>query len=196
MIVTAEEVTRSLRGTAALLNRPAEGLRAFDFSEAGFWHSFGAIVLTLPAFVVTLAAERRRLGLALPGRSLLDDGSLAALAAAAHVAAFIALPVAMIFLARSLGVSKRYVPFVIVTNWVSVVALTVLSVPAVLLLLGWATPGLAVLFTLGFGVIILRLQWCATKISLGVSNGLAVAIVGLGIVLNLGIWAVMRALGA
>ena len=83
MIVTADDVTRSLRGTAALLNRRPDGLRSFDFSEAGFWHSFGAIVLTLPAFVVTLALERRRLGLALPGRSLVDDNGLLALVALA-----------------------------------------------------------------------------------------------------------------
>jgi hypothetical protein len=36
MIVTADEVTRSLRGAAALLNRRAEGLKAFDFTEAAF----------------------------------------------------------------------------------------------------------------------------------------------------------------
>jgi hypothetical protein len=196
MIVTADEVTRSLRGTAALINRPQEALKAFDCSESGFWHSFGAIVLTLPAYVVALAAERHRLGLALPGRSLVDDGVLAGLTALAHVAAFLALPVAMIFVARSLGLSKRYVPFVIVTNWVSVVAATVLSVPLILSLIGWATPGLAILFSLGFGIIVLKLQWCAAKISLEVSNGLAVAIVGLGLTLNLGTWAALRAVGA
>ena len=142
MIVTADDVTRSLRGTAALLNRRADGLRSFDFSEAGFWHSFGAIVLTLPAFVVTLALERRRLGLALPGRSLVDDNGLLALVALAHVAAFLALPVAMIWIVRRLELQRRYVPFVIVTNWISVVGLMVLSVPALLLLLGWAPPNL------------------------------------------------------
>ena len=31
-----------------LLNRRAEGLRAFDMSERGFWRSFAAIWLTLP----------------------------------------------------------------------------------------------------------------------------------------------------
>jgi hypothetical protein len=150
----------------------------------------------LPAYVVTLALERRRLGLALPGRSLLDDGGLAVLIAAAHAAAFVALPLAMIFVARSLKLSSRYVPFVVVTNWISVVALTVLSGPAVLLLLGWATPGLALFFTLGFGIIVLRLQWFATKVSLGVSDGLAAAVVALGVALNFAVWALMQPLGA
>jgi hypothetical protein len=195
MILTADEVTRSLRGTAALINCPSEALRTFDLSETGFWHSFGAIVLTLPAYVVSLAAERQRI-LAVPGGYLFDDHSLAGLTAAAHLAAFLAFPVAMIFVARALGLSGRYVPFVIVTNWLYVVAVTVLSIPSLLLLIGWATPGLAVLFSLGFGAIVLKLQWCATKISLEASNGLAAAVVGLGITLNFAAWAAMRALQA
>src|SRR5215210_909436 len=194
MIVTADDVTRSLRGTAALLNRRPDGLRSF--SEAGFWHSFGAIVLTLPAFVVTLALERRRLGLALPGRSLVDDNGLLALVALAHIAAFLALPVAMVWIVRRLELQRRYVPFVIVTNWISVVGLTVLSVPAVLLLLGWATPSLSVLFAIGFGAVMVRLQWFATKLTLGISGGIAGAIVALGLVLDLSIAAALQAFAA
>jgi hypothetical protein len=196
MIVTADDVTRSLRGTAALLNRRSDGLRSFDFSEAGFWHSFGAIVLTLPAFVVTLALERRSLGLALPGRSLVDDNGLLALVALAHVAAFLALPVAMVWIVRRLELQRRYVPFVIVTNWISVVGLTVLSVPALLLLLGWATPSLSVLFAIGFGAVMVRLQWFATKVTLGISGGIAGAIVALGLVLDFSIAAALQAFAA
>jgi hypothetical protein len=196
MIVTADEVTRSLRGTAALLNRRPDGLRSFDFSEAGFWHSFVAILLTLPAFVVTLALERRRLGLALPGRSLVDDNALLALVALAHVAAFLALPVAMVWIVRRLELQRRYVPFVIVTNWISVVGLTVLSLPAILLMLGWATPGLSTLFAIAFGAVMVRLQWFATKVTLGVSNGVAAMIVALGLVLNLSIAAALQAFAA
>ena len=71
MIVTADEVNRSFRGTLDLLNSRAEGLQSFDMSERGFWHSFAAIWLTLPAYVVSLAFERLRLGLLQPDRSAL-----------------------------------------------------------------------------------------------------------------------------
>ena len=60
MIVTADEVHRSFRGTVDLLHNRAEGLQAFDMSEEGFWHSFAAIFLTIPAYVVSLAVERFR----------------------------------------------------------------------------------------------------------------------------------------
>src|SRR4051794_20675243 len=193
MMVSAEEGVRSLRGTLALLNRRAEGLKSFDLSERGFWRSFGAIWLTLPAFAVCLSFERYRLGIAGAG-ALLDDPTLLALVGAGFVAAFLALPLAMIWLARRLGVSAGYAPFVIVSNWIVAVALTVLALPQALLMLGWATPALAVLYTIAFAVIVLRLEWFAAKATLGVSGRVAGAIVLVAIALHLTIAGTVGAL--
>src|SRR5215212_11075995 len=102
MIVTADEVNRSFRGTLDLLHSRSEGLKSFDLSERGFWRSFAAIWLTLPAYVVTLAFERLRLGLLEPERSLLDSIGLDLAVALGHTASFIPLPVAMIWVARAL----------------------------------------------------------------------------------------------
>jgi hypothetical protein len=184
MIVTAEEVNRSFRGTLDLLHNRAEGLKSFDMSERGFWRSFTAIWLTLPAYVVSLAFERLRLGVLQPDRSLLGNVWIDLVVALGHVASFIALPLAMIWIARRFGLTKTYVPFVIVTNWITAMGLLVLSVPAMLLLLGWATPSLASLFSLAFAVIIVRIQWFATKATLGIQSLPAFGIVLLGIVLN------------
>ena len=99
MIVTADEVNRSFKGALDLLNSRAEGLKSFNMSERGFWRSFTAIWLTLPAYVVSLAFERLRLGLLQPDRSLLDNLWIDFVVALGHVAGFIALPVAMIWIA-------------------------------------------------------------------------------------------------
>lgn len=194
MIVTADEVHRSFRGTLDLLNSRVEGLKAFDMSERGFWRSFAALWLTLPAYVVSLAFERLRLGLLQPDRSLLDNLWLDLVVAFGHVAGFLALPVAMIWIARWFRLEKAYVPFVIVTNWISVIGMLVLSVPAMLMLLGWAPPGLASLFSLAFAVIIVRLQWFATKSTLSLASLPALGIVVFGIVLNSFVGIAMRSL--
>jgi len=194
MIVTADEVNRSLRGTLDLLHSRAEGLKSFDMSERGFWRSFAAIWLTLPAYVVSLAFERVRLGLLEPDRSLLGNIWIDLVVALGHVAGFVALPLAMIWITRSLNLTKAYVPFVIVTNWITVMGLLVLSLPAMLLLLGWATPPLASVFSLAFAVIIVRMQWFATKATLGVSGLAAFGIVLLGIVLNSCVGSITRSL--
>ncbi|HEU6442225.1 MAG TPA: hypothetical protein VFF38_07680, partial [Microvirga sp.] len=108
MIVTADEVNRSLRGTLDLLHSRAEGLKSFDMSERGFWRSFAAIWLTLPAYVVSLAFERLRLGLLEPDRSLLGNIWIDLVVALGHVAGFVALPLAMIWITRSLNLTKAY----------------------------------------------------------------------------------------
>lgn len=194
MIVTADEVNRSFKGTLDLLNSRSEGLKSFDMCERGFWRSFMAIWLTLPAFIVSLAFERLRLGLLQPNRSLLDNLWVDLVVALGHVAGFIALPVAMIWIARWFRLEKAYVPFVIVTNWISVIGMLVLSVPAMLMLLGWAPPGLASLFSLAFAIIIVRLQWFATKTTLKLASVPALGIVVLGIVLNAFVGTAMRGL--
>ncbi len=194
MIVTADEVNRSFRGTLDLLNSRSEGLKSFDMSERGFWRSFMAVFLTLPAYIVSLAFERLRLGLLLPDRSLLDSIWVDLVVALGHAASFVALPIAMIWIARRFQLTRSYVPFVIVTNWISVIGLLVLSVPAMLLLLGWATPELASLFSLAFAIIIVRLQWFATKATLGLASLPALGIVAVGILLNFGVGSLTRTL--
>jgi hypothetical protein len=193
MIVTADEVNRSFKGTIDLLNSRSEGLKSFDMSERGFWRSFSAIWLTLPAYIISLAIERMRIGAVTKG-ALLDNLWVDAVVALGHVGGYIALPLAMIFIARGLRLTGRYVPFVIVTNWISVIALLVLSVPAMLLLLGWATPPLAGLFSLAFAVILVRVQWFATKATLGLSSIPALGIVLFGILLNSGVGTLTRSL--
>ncbi len=194
MIVTADDVARSVRGTVELMNRRIEGVKAFDMSEAGFWRSFGAIWLTLPAFVVLLALERHRLGLLAEGAPLLDLSRLTAVVALGHVAAFLAMPLAMIGIARRLGLSSRYVPFVIVTNWIVAIEFVALAVPGSMLLVGWATPGLAAFFALCFLVIVLRIHWFAAKATLGVSGAIAAGIAVFGLGLNLAIAGVVDVL--
>jgi hypothetical protein len=194
MIVTADEVHRSFRGSLDLLHSRTEGLRSFDLSEAGFWRSFSAIGLALPAYVVTVALERHRLGELDPDHPVFGSLWLDALVALAYGASFVALPLAMIGISRRLGLTERYVPFVIVTNWIAVLGLLTLSVPGILLLIGWATPDLSTFFTLTFAILLLRTQWFATKETLGVSRMLALAIVGLGLGLNAAIAGAMRAL--
>lgn len=187
MLLTAAEVSRSLRGTLDLLNRRVEGLASFDMTEAGFWRSFGAIWLTLPAWVVSLALAHERLAPLAPDGELLNFSRLTLAVTAGHVASFLALPLAMIPVARGLGFERGYVPFVVVTNWIGAVGSTFLALPTVLLLVDWATPGLAALFTLAFAVVVLRVQWFATKATLQVPGRTAAAVVALGLVLDFGI---------
>lgn len=184
-MVTAEEFGRSLRGAAAIMNRRADGLAAFDFSLAGFARSFGAILLTLPAFVVCLALERAQLGRPLAGAALFADPGLSLLAGAGYAASFCVLPLAMLVVLRGGPLAARYVPFVVVWNWISVFGNLALALPSALYLTGLQTEALAGLFSFAFALIVVEAQWFAAKVTLGIGNLTALAVAGLGLLLDL-----------
>jgi hypothetical protein len=196
MILTADEVVRSLKGSLRLLQRQPDGIRAFDTSFEGFWRSFAAILLTAPAFIVLLAEQRLNAGLLVPGSGLLDDGALAAREAFVFVAPWIAFPLVMIGFARLMGLERRYVGYMVAYNWSGVIAAGVLAGPALLHVLGLATPGLATFYTLTFGIILLQYRWFLARAVLGVGGGLAALLVAVDIGLDLGVTSVVRLLVA
>lgn len=193
--MTADEFTRSFRGAAAFLHRRPDALSLFEISLPAFWRSFAALLFTAPAYVVELALQRRQLGLgSVEGGLVLDDPGLAALVLTGHLLGFLALPAAMVVVARRFGLGGRYVPFVIVTNWLFVFASFALVTPGALLVLGFETPALAALFTAAFLLIALFVHWHATRVTLhsGASAAAAVTLLGLG--LWLGVGALVQAL--
>ncbi|MFH6782889.1 MULTISPECIES: hypothetical protein [Methylobacterium] len=161
MFVSADEVARSLRGTAGLIGRRPDALRHFDVSERGFWRSFGAVWLTAPAVTVALFLERG----AGTAPFQLDHVTAALLAGLA--AAFLPVPLAMIAVLRRLDRTRAYVPFVVVTNWLLAAGLVALALPGCLLLLGLATPGLAAIEAGAFAVVLLWLHGRAARAILG-----------------------------
>ena len=167
MFLSADEVARSLRGTAGLIGRRPDALRHFDVSERGFWRSFGAVWLTAPAVTVALALERGT------GTALFQFDHVTLAAVAGIAAGFLAVPVAMIAVLRRLGRTQAYVPFVVVTNWCLAAGLTVLALPGCLLLLGLATQGLAELYAAAFGVVVLWLHARASRAILGLPGPVA-----------------------
>ncbi|NNM73964.1 hypothetical protein [Enterovirga aerilata] len=191
-MVTVEEVGRSLRGTAALVSRQPDALSAFDISREGLVRSFAAFAFTIPALVVTVALERRGLGLDIEGLAVFDRPALLCVVAAAHLASLAALQVAMAYALRRGPLAPRYAAFAIATNWIAVFGSLALAAPAALFLMGLEPRGLVALLTLAFGAIVLEAQWFAAKVTLGVSSALAGAVALLGLSLQVVIHGVLR----
>jgi hypothetical protein len=174
MFLTMDEIGRGLSGSVRLLRKDHHGLSQFDVSVAGFWRSFAAIALAAPALVVGVAQARIEEGAAglpvgAPGLVLHESLPFAL--------AWIAFPVAMIFFVRLMGLEQRYVPFVVAYNWTSVVAAGILALPSLFRVVGLATPALAFVFAIGFGVIVAHYRWFMARAALGVSGGLAAVVV-------------------
>jgi hypothetical protein len=170
MWLAADDVTRSLRGSWHLMTRGAEALKELDLSSKGFWHSFAALVLTLPAMVSILAAERVVDGLPNAG-NLFDSPLLVMSVVGAEGLAILLVPALLIGLAPKLVQTPRFTSFVIAWNWAGVVSVSLMAVPATIFAIGWANPPLAVVQTLAFAAIVLRLRYCVAKAAFGPGGG-------------------------
>lgn len=153
---------------AAQLTLPdRRALALFDLSEAGFWHSFQA----LPWYVGALALTTL---LGAPQVALSD----VVLDALFDVVDFLAFPLLMIPVTRSLGLGEVYAPLVVATNWATALSAVLIGSLA----LGPALPNLvwdAVVIGL------LAYQWNAIRIAMGTGGLMAAGVTILGVVLTL-----------
>ncbi len=183
MLFTAEEVARSLRGCWQVLNRSRGALNTFDVSVTGFWHSFLAMALTAPVLVVGVAAARHSRS----GPEWMLEGGLFSqpdivLGQALVIASgWLLFPLLMLGFVRLMGLERRYVGYIIAYNWSNVAALLLLALPQALHVLGLATAGLALFYTLAFGFIVFYFRWLLARVALGVSAGLAGLVVAMDI---------------
>ena len=193
MILTADEVVRSLKGSLRLIRREREGLSAFDTSVEGFWHSFAAVILAIPAFIVLLADQEFRAGRFVAG-GLFDDAWFVAREAAVFLAPWILFPLLMAGFVRVMGLERRYVPYIVIYNWSGVIGAVIFAVPALLHVLGMATGAHASFYTFAFAIILVQYRWFFARAALGLSADLAAAVVAADFLLASGAGTVIRAL--
>lgn len=108
---------RLIRAAAALMLGRRQAIAAFDFSADGFWASFAAILIALPALSIgwVIAVER----LAEAGEGTVSAIGLAAVAVS-DIVVWV-LPLALFaVVAGPLGWHDRFVRYTVVTNWGSV----------------------------------------------------------------------------
>lgn len=189
---TGGPLVRALSGAVALLlGRPVPA-GAFDTSFEGFWRSFGAVVLVLPSFAISLLAEAR---MAVPAdvADVADlatgDAGMAPLYVLARglglVGDWVALPLALALLARPLGLGARYVPYIVARNWTSVLAAAIYAVPALFFAAGMIGEDTVLISSLVALAIVVHFQYRVVRGVLATPIGTSVGIVALDLVLSL-----------
>ncbi len=192
-MLTADEVIRSLQGSLRLFRREPEGLDAFDFSVEGYWRSFAAILLAMPALVVALAEARVRNGVFLPDTGLFDDANLVLGEGIIFLSGWILFPLLMIGFVRLMGLGQNYAAYAVAYNWSAAVTAALYAIPKLLYVLGLATPGLATFYAFALAPIVLQYRWFLTRTTLGVSDGLAALLVGADLTIAIAFARLVRA---
>lgn len=192
-MLSADEIQTSLAGAWRLMTGKPDGLRLLDLSAEGFWNSFQAILVAVPALIVGWVGVANEIGdpLAASGRfsmvvrmALIDLGSwvlpLAALAVVAPYA----------------GIANRFVHYVVASNWASAIIAWLLLPSALLRLFLPSATDAATLVSLLLFVASLVLTWRMTNAAIGKGAAIGSAVfAGMFVVSLIVLFSLQSALG-
>ncbi len=113
--MSARETVSSLYGAYRLARGDAGGLAFFETGLKGFWNSFYAAVLIAPFYAVFMILSFQA------GPVTVSPIRIAAFESIAYVITWVAFPLAMFHLCRSIGREKEYLGFITAYNWAAVI---------------------------------------------------------------------------
>lgn len=162
-----------LAGAWRMMNGKRDGMRAFDISADGFWNSFFAIPVALPALFVGwmgIASE-------LAQEPAIFGSRLSIMARLALIDLFSwVLPLAVLALvARAAGIADRFVHYVVASNWGAALLIWAM-LPASLYSLTAGDSDFATLISLVVFGVTLMLSWRLTNVAIGKGPAIASAV--------------------
>lgn len=172
-MLSSAEIRQYFAGVWQMMMGRAEGMKKLDLSVDGFWNSFFAIIVALPALTVGWVA------VANDAPEAVTFGmrfSLLIRLFVADIGAWL-VPLGLLGLAaRPVGIANRFVHYVVASNWASALFAWVMLPVALLRLLA---PGLAELTTLLALILFLAtlvLSWRLTVVAIARGPGLGTAV--------------------
>lgn len=151
-----------------------DGLRVMDLTVDGFWNSFFAIIVALPALALSwiMAAAR----LSEYDSNPAERTSLVVRFAIVDLGSWILPLVALALVARRAKIADRFVHYVVATNWASVVIIWIMLVPQILHLIWPDAADAVTLAALVLFILTLFLLWRVTNIAIGKGPAMGVAV--------------------
>lgn len=107
-----EEARQSVRGSIRVLRFDPDALDAFNLTREGFWRSFYAAVILLPAYVAYL--------LALPIPQQVGAGRFWLIEAINYPLIWTLWPLISFYICRGAGLLEKYTTYITVHNWAQI----------------------------------------------------------------------------
>jgi len=171
---SAENIQLYLTGAWRMMMGKADGLRLLDLTVDGFWNSFFAIVIALPALVVGWVAAANELSqlVGISGSKL----SIVVRFAVIDLATWVLPLVVLAAVASRAGIADRFVHLVVASNWASALIVWIMLPPALLGLFWPAASDAGALLSLALFVLTMVLSWRMTNVAIGKGPAVASAV--------------------
>ncbi len=183
-MISLDEVARSLNGAWLLFFDRPNAMRLFDASYGGFWRSFQAVILVVPAYELTVLADHRAY-LAAAEAGTFNEAAYFAAKWLAFAFDWVTLPLLLAALARFLNIQKGYPAYVVARNWSSVLTVLPFAVIALADLAGLISPQVLFFPSLLALAIALRFSYLIARRALDVGVDVAIGFVVLDFLVSL-----------
>ncbi|WP_028034013.1 hypothetical protein [Chelativorans sp. J32] len=172
---TGAEIQQYFTGVWQMMMGRADGLKLLDLSADGFWNSFFAIVVALPPLIVGWVAFTN----SIPEAELFTTGARFGLVCRLFLTDIGSWVLPLAFLAafaKPVGISDRFVHYVVASNWASALFAWVMLVPGFLRLFVPDAGELANGISLILFLATLALSWRLTVVALGKGAAIGTAV--------------------
>jgi hypothetical protein len=186
----AEAIQQYLIGAWRLMTGHEDGLGRLDLSADGFWNSFFAIVISLPALIVGWVSVANGLG----GESFAERLAVVLRLAVVDLLAWVVPIAALALVARRFGIGHRFVPYVVASNWGSALFVWMMMPPSVVELLFPDAQDATSLLSLLLFLATMVLSWRLTNAALGLGAVAASWVFGGMFLLSLAVLLVLQSL--
>jgi len=179
---TGDEIQRYLSGAWRLMMGKPDGLKLLDLSADGFWNSFFAIVVALPAMFVGWVGVANGFGVG--AEELGGRVSILIRLAIIDMAAWIVPLIALAFVMRAAGIADRYVPLVVASNWGSAISAWLMLPLSIAEVFAPGGSQLTDALALVLFLVILALSWRLTNAAINKGAGMATAVFMIVLILS------------
>lgn len=172
----------ALYGAYRLARLDPDGMKFFDDSPKGFWHSFSAAVVVLPLFAGTMLARWMN------APDTIDGWRFASVELIAYVIAWTAFPVIMAMVVKAIDREAFYIRGIVAYNWAAVLQNLLYMPVAILSLSGVEGTGPLAMIIL---FLVMFYTWFVAKTALQLTPLVAWSIVVLDLLISmvLSFWA-------
>lgn len=172
-MVSKDEISSSLSGAWRLMFGKADGLRLLDLSADGFWNSFFAIVIALPAMAVGWVGVADQIG---DPDAVAPRFSVVAALAVIDIGTWVLPLVGLAFVGRRAGIGDRFVHYVVASNWASAIVAWIMLPAALVRLVAPEASQFADLMSVAFFVVSMVFTWRMTNVVIGKGAAVATAV--------------------